>query len=101
MSILAEAQELVTQRGECWSDAELYRLKGALLLRQSPDNQAEAEECFHNAIVIARQQQAKSWEFRAATSLAHLWQSQGKQAEPAISLSRFTTGLPKGLTRRT
>ena len=42
-------------------------------------NQAEAETCFHHALDIARSQQAKSWELRAATSLARLWQSQGKR----------------------
>ena len=42
-------------------------------------HQAEAETCFHHALDIARSQQAKSWELRAATSLARLWQSQGKR----------------------
>ena len=45
------------------------------------DNQAEAETCFHHAITIAQHQQAKSWELRAATSLARLWQQQGKRQE--------------------
>jgi adenylate cyclase len=45
------------------------------------DNQAEAESCFHHAITIARSQQAKSFELRAATSLARLWQSQGQREE--------------------
>jgi predicted ATPase len=61
--------------------AELYRLKGELLLQQSADNHAEAETCFHHALEIARNQQAKSLELRAATSLARLWQSQGKREE--------------------
>jgi predicted ATPase len=59
----------------------MYRLKGALLLRQFSDNQIEAEACFHQAISIAQKQQAKSWELRAATSLARLWQQQGKRQE--------------------
>ena len=78
LAVLAEALALVHDGGECRSEAELYRLKGALLLQQSPDNQPEAETCFHQALAIARQQQAKSWELRAATSLARLWQSQDK-----------------------
>ena len=61
--------------------ADLYRLKGVLLLKQDSDNQTEAETCFHKALEIARHQQAKSLELRAATSLAKLWQSQGKQDE--------------------
>src|SRR5205807_8136193 len=58
-----------------------YRLKGVLLLQQSLDNQAEAESCFHQAIVIAQNQQAKSFELRTATSLARLWQQHGKRQE--------------------
>jgi predicted ATPase len=57
-------------------------LRGALLLRQGPrPTWEEAEACFQQALAIARQQQAKSWELRAAMSLARLWQQQGKRAE--------------------
>lgn len=59
----------------------MYRLRGKLLLQQSSDNQTEAESCFHQAITIAQNQQAKSLELRAAISLAKLWQSQGKRQE--------------------
>jgi predicted ATPase len=59
----------------------IHRLKSALLLQQSLDNSTEAETCFHHAIVIAQNQQAKSFELRTATSLAKLWQSQGKRQE--------------------
>ena len=52
-----------------------------MLLARSSDNQAEAETCFHHALDIARNQQAKSLELRAATSLARLWQSQAKRQE--------------------
>ncbi len=45
------------------------------------NGEEEAEECFHQAIEIARKQEAKSWELRAATSLARLWQGQGKKEE--------------------
>jgi hypothetical protein len=50
----------------------IHRLKGQLLLLQSPDNSAEAETCLHQAIGIAPNQSVKSWELRAATSLACL-----------------------------
>ena len=79
--MLAEALTLADTTGERWYEAELYRLKGELLLQQYSDNQAEAETCFHQAIDIARNQQAKSFELRAATSLARLWQQQGKRQE--------------------
>ena len=64
-----------------WYAAELSRLKGALLLRQAVPDVPQAEACFQQALAVARRQQAKSWELRAAMSLARLWQSQGKRAE--------------------
>ncbi len=56
---------------------------GGLLLSQSSDNQPEAEAgfCFHQALSVARNQHVKSWELRAATSLARLWQSQDKRQD--------------------
>jgi predicted ATPase len=62
-------------------EAELYRLKGELLRMQSMDHTAEAETCLHQALAIARSQQAKSLELRAAMSMAQLWQRQCKRAE--------------------
>jgi predicted ATPase len=82
LTALTEAFTLVETSGECWYVPELYRLKGTLLLQQSPDHHVEAEVCFHQAISIAQSQHAKSLELRAATSLASLWQQQGKRTEP-------------------
>jgi predicted ATPase len=81
LKVLKEALALVDTTGERWYEPELYRLKGELLLQQSSDYQAEAENCFHHALDIARHQQAKSLELRAAMSLARLWQQQGKRQE--------------------
>ncbi len=81
LTALSEALALVDKTGERWYEAELYRLKGELLLQQHSDNEGEAEACFHHAIAIAQSQQAKSWELRAATSLARLWHQQGKRQE--------------------
>ena len=78
---LTEALTLAETTGERLNEPELYRLKGELLLQQPSDNQPEAETCFHHAIHIAQSQQAKSWELRAATSLARLWQQQDKRVE--------------------
>jgi predicted ATPase len=78
---LTEALTVIETTGERVSEAELHRLKGELLLQQSSDNTAEAETCFQKAITIAQSQSAKSWELRAATSLAKLWQSQGKREQ--------------------
>jgi class 3 adenylate cyclase/predicted ATPase len=81
LTALGEALTLVDTTGARLYEAELYRLKGELLLQQSADNQLEAETCFHRAISIAQNQSAKSWELRTATSLARLWQHQGKRQE--------------------
>jgi predicted ATPase len=81
LAVLGEALTLAETTGERWYEAELYRLKGALLLQQSSDQPDEAEACFQHAISVAHSQQAKSFELRTATSLARLWQSQGKCQE--------------------
>jgi predicted ATPase len=75
---LHEALEEMQTSEERLYEAEVYRLRGELLLQQSAAQQGEAEESFHQALAVARQQQAKSWELRAAMSLARLWQGQGK-----------------------
>ena len=81
LTALVEALTLVDTTGERWYESEIYRLKGELLLQQHADNQAEAEACFHHALDIARNQQAKSLELRAAMSRARLWQQQRKRAD--------------------
>ncbi len=90
---LSEAQETE----EFWFQAELYRGRGELFLTQPDLDEHEAEACFGKAIEIARAQSAKSLELRATTSLARLWQRQGKVAEARNSLAqiydRFTEGF--------
>jgi predicted ATPase len=81
LTVLTEALALVDTTDERWYTPELHRLKGELLSQQSVDNHVEAEACFHKALHIARNQQAKSFELRTATSLARLWQHQGKRQE--------------------
>ena len=124
LRVIAEALAMVEKNGERWNEAELYRIKGELTLQQSraslgqvsgksqtgqeqsetpksqilnPQCPAEAEACFLKAIAIAQKQQAKSWELRAATSLARLWQQQNKHADAhqllAEVYNRFTEGF--------
>jgi predicted ATPase len=81
LQVLAEALAYIEQSGERWWEAELHRLKGELLLLQSANNHSAAVSCFEQALALARRQQAKSWELRTATSLARLWQHQGRSAE--------------------
>jgi predicted ATPase len=81
LQALAEAQTLIEQHEErCW-EAEVCRLRGVLLLRQMGTPQAEAEAWLQRSLDVARRQEAKSLELRAAMSLCRLWQQQGKRAE--------------------
>jgi DNA-binding SARP family transcriptional activator/predicted ATPase len=74
LSLLAETLEIICQRQERFYEAEIYRLKGELLVQTGAETEAEA--CFLQAVEIARQQQAKSLELRATLSLGRLWQKQ-------------------------
>jgi len=80
-SALAAIDEGLTclgQSNERWWEAELHRVKGELLLRRSEEL---AQPCFTQSLHVARQQQARSLELRAATSLARLWDEQGRRAD--------------------
>jgi predicted ATPase len=79
--LLAEALDRVEKTGERWFEAELHRCNGEVLLRLSESDQSHAEHRFRRAMAVAREQSAKFWELRAATSLARLWRDQGKRTE--------------------
>jgi class 3 adenylate cyclase/predicted ATPase len=79
LALLDEALQIVEKTGQCWFAAELNRQKGQLLLRQG--HTEVAEELYRKALSIAREQEAKLWELRAAVSLARLWGGQGNRAE--------------------
>jgi class 3 adenylate cyclase/predicted ATPase len=81
LALLAEALAIVDDTGQRFYAAELYRLKGELQLGHAVYDEQQAETCLRQALEIARQQQAKSWELRTAMSLARLWQQQGKRQE--------------------
>jgi class 3 adenylate cyclase/predicted ATPase len=81
LTALREALALVEKTGERYYEAELHRLQGELLLLHAAPEVAHAEACFQHALAVARCQEAKSLELRAAMSLARLWQQQGKRAE--------------------
>jgi class 3 adenylate cyclase/predicted ATPase len=80
LAALAEAETRMGQSGERWPEAEIHRLRGELTLSIEGAG-AEAERCFRRSIEVARGQQARSPELRAATSLARLWHDQGKRRE--------------------
>jgi class 3 adenylate cyclase/predicted ATPase len=86
LQALAEAHTLVEQHEERWWEAEIARLRGILLLQQPGTPQAGAEACFQRALDVARRQEAKSLELRAAMSLSRLWHQQGKRTTEAREL---------------
>jgi class 3 adenylate cyclase/predicted ATPase len=96
LSVLVEALAIVDNNGGRYWEAELYRHKGDLLLMQQGQKLGEAEECFHKALDIARRQQAKSFELRAAMSLSRLWQQQGKPKEAQQMLADIYGGFVEG-----
>jgi predicted ATPase len=97
LRLLAEAHTALeaSARGDLL--AEAYRLQGELLLWQAVPDAVRAEALFHQALTLARRQQAKSWELRAAMSLSRLWQQQGKWEEARTLLAPiygwFTEGF--------
>ena len=81
LRLIAEALDYVGQTDIVYYEAELYRLDGELRLRLDAGDEQRAESSFRRALEIARHQQAKAWELRAATSLARLWGEQGRRTE--------------------
>jgi predicted ATPase len=75
---IGEAMTIMTASGETWSEAEVNRIAGEIVLKSPERNASKAEAYFERALSVAREQQAKSWELRAAMSLARLWRDQGK-----------------------
>jgi DNA-binding winged helix-turn-helix (wHTH) protein/predicted ATPase len=103
LEVLAAALDLVHTRGLRLCEAEVYRLQGALLLAQHSRGQAppatrveEAAACFEQALAVARQRQAGAWELRAATSLARLWQQQGRREAARALLAPVYGGFTEG-----
>ena len=94
LTLLAEALAVAHKNGERYREAELYRLKGELLLQS--EDESDAEACFRQAIEIARRQQAKSLELRAAMSLSRLWQKQGKKEEARTLLQEIYDWFTEG-----
>jgi predicted ATPase len=96
LEVLDDALPLVATTGARWWEAELYRLKGELLLHlPSPDVQ-QAEVCFQQALDVARSQQAKALELRAALSLSRLWQQQGKRDKATKLLAEVYSWFTEG-----
>jgi serine phosphatase RsbU (regulator of sigma subunit)/energy-coupling factor transporter ATP-binding protein EcfA2 len=94
---LDEAFALVEKNDERFDEAELRRLRGELWLVESND-QTKAEDCFRQAIAIARRQQSRSFELRATTSLARLWRSQNRGHEAHEVMTAVHEHFTEGFT---
>jgi predicted ATPase len=88
-----EALALAAETGERWSNAFLHRLRGEILLKRDPANTAPAEEAFLTAIAVAQQQKARSFELRAALSLAKLYHSTDRPADAHAVLASVLKGF--------
>jgi predicted ATPase len=75
---IGEAMTAVETTKEKWCEVEVHRVAGEIALKSPKPDAAKAQAYFERALAIARQQQAKSWELRAATSMTRLWRDQGK-----------------------
>jgi class 3 adenylate cyclase/predicted ATPase len=97
---IREAITHIEARHERWYEAELFRMAGEIALLSSELDAAKAEGYFQRALSVARQQQAKSWELRAATSLARLWRDQGKVQQARDLLVPVYGWFTKGFDTR-
>jgi predicted ATPase len=78
---IGEAMAAVETTKERWCEADVHRTAGEIVLISPEPDAAKAETYFERALSVARAQQAKSWELRAAMSMARLWRDQGKRQQ--------------------
>ena len=93
LNLLTRALRVVDRTDERWQEAELYRLKGDMLLGQ---NTKESEACYRQALRVARQQEARSLELRAAQSLSRLWQNQHRRNDARRLLKSVCDAFTEG-----
>jgi predicted ATPase len=101
LRVSGEAIEFSARLGEKWYEAELYRLKGEMILQSGGEHptaavRREAEACFEKALEIAKKQSARSLELRASTSLSRLWRQQGKRTEARQLLAGIYNWFTEG-----
>jgi predicted ATPase len=95
-----EAMTAVRTTKERWREADICHIAGEIALKSSEPDAAKGETYFQRALAVARQQQAKSWELRAATSLARLWRDQGKRQQARELLDPVYSWFTEGLDTR-
>ncbi len=96
IAYLDREQQYCDETNGNYTLAEVYRLRGEILLKQSNVHQGEAEKCFREAMAIAQSAMAKSWELRAATSLSKLLQTQNKRNEARTLLAGVYNWFSEG-----
>jgi predicted ATPase len=97
---IGEAKSIVETTGERWCEAEVNRVTGEIALMSPKRDVLQAESHFERALSVARQQQAKSWELRATTSMARLWRDQGKRDEAREFLAPVYGWFTEGFDTR-
>jgi predicted ATPase len=97
---IGESLTAVEPTKERWCEAEVNRVAGEIVLKSLEPNAAKAETFFERALAVARSQQAKSWELRAAMSMARLWRDQGKRQEARELLAPVYSWFTEGFDTR-
>jgi predicted ATPase len=97
---IGEAMTTIETSKESWFKAECHRMAGEIALKSPQPDAAKAEAYFERALAVARQQQAKSWELRAAMSMARLWRDQGKRDEARQLLAPVYGWFTEGFDTR-
>ena len=97
---IGEAMAAVETAKERWCEAEVNRIAGEIALLSPEPDVAKAETYFERALAVAREQQAKSWELRAAMSMARLWRDQGRRDEARDLLGPLYGWFTEGFDTR-
>ena len=97
---MGEAMVAIETTNERWFEAEANRIAGEITLLSPEPNTAKAQTHFERALQTARQQKAKSWELRAAMSMARLWHDQGKREEAHALLAPIYGWFTEGFDTR-
>ena len=97
---LGDAMATAERTGEVWYLPELHRMMGEIALRSPERDVAKAEAYFERSLAVARQQRAKSWELRAAMSMARLWRDQGKPQQARELLAPVYRWFTEGFDTR-
>jgi predicted ATPase len=97
---IREAITTVERTKERWCEADVQRIAGEIALMSPKRDAAKAEGYFERALTVSRQQKAKSWELRAAMSMARLWRDQGKPQEARDLLAPVYSWFTEGFDTR-